>query len=420
MCGRIVNCRKIYEQLPNAINERLAYRVNRFQDASTDSQTLLVHLALKVKEDPSILISSDDLVRQLLALRLSQQSPGRTPTSLEVDPWDLGGFSQMYLREVTMNVGAEPWALKAVREGKFQQVKDMIAKDSKARRSVIGTGWNGLHYAAYFGQSEFISIFLEEPDALSVNDAGGNTHRYTTLHTASREANVDCVRELLRYGADVNARSMTTGDFSLTPLQLCILTLRKHTSPQKALDTVSLLLGAGSSTTFRYRGLGITHLLAQSNKDEEMLKIVVQHHPQLASQMTPAKQAPLHSAAGMRNLAAVKVLLSFGVSLYARNITGDTPLYNVYMSIGPSTRPNSEHYQEDYVEKLVGSVEDAKEVIRLLIEAVRTRVLWEYLTCHGTRQNSVCTTSTRMYQLLESPQPPSSLKLPTPVQNYGY
>lgn len=360
---------KIYEQLPNAIKQRLAYHVNRFQDASTDSQTLLVHLALKMKEDPSILASSDELVRQMLALRLSQQSPSRTPTSLEVDPWDVGGFSQMYLQEVTMNARAEPSALKAVREGKLQQIKDMIAKDSKVRRSVIGTGWNGLHYAAYFGQSEFISLFLEEPDALDVNDAGGNTHRYTPLHTAAGQANAECVRELLRYGADVNVRSMTTGDFSFTPLQFCILTLKKHIHPQKALETVNLLLNAGSSTTFRYKGLGITHLLAQYNKGGALLNAVLQHHPQLIRQMTPAKQTPLHSAAGMRNLAAVQVLLSLGASVNARNIAGDIPLHNAYMSIGPSTRPTSEHYQGDYVEKLAGSVEDAKEVIRLLIEA---------------------------------------------------
>jgi hypothetical protein len=322
-----------------------------------------------MKEDPSILASSDDLVRQMLAFRLSQQSPSRTPTSLEVDPWDVGGFSQMYLQEFTIKMRAEPSSLEAVREGKLLHVKDMIAKDSKVRQLVIGTGWNGLHYAAYFGQSEFISLFLEKPDALDVNGAGGNTHRYTPLHVAAGQANAECVKELLRYGADVNARPMTTGDFSFTPLQFCILTLTKHTNPQKALETVNLLLNAGSSSTFRYKGLGITHLLAQYKAGGALLNIVLLHHPQLVRQMTPAKQTPLHNAAGMRNLTAVEVLLSHGASVDARNIAGDTPLHNAYMSIGPSTRPTSERYQEGYMEKLAGSVDDAKEVIRLLIEA---------------------------------------------------
>jgi hypothetical protein len=139
--------------------------------------------------------------------------------------------------------------------------------------------------------------------------------------------------------------------------------------PERTAETVRLLLNVGASTAFRHVGLGITHLLARRKGSAAALRVVLEHDCELVNQLTPNKQTPLFTAAQIRNLDAVNVLLSFGASVNARDIRGDTPLHYAYISLGPSTRPSSNRYSEHYVSKLVGDIEDAGKIIRLLVHA---------------------------------------------------
>jgi ankyrin repeat protein len=211
----------------------------------------LVWLALKIKEKPDLLDSSDVLISDMLSFRLLHLSPPQIPAPLEYDVSEVKGFLQMYVQDVINDQKQEPPVLKSIR-GDLEKDKEMIDDDSRIRRSAMGDGWNGLHYAAAFDQPDFIPLFLEEPDAVHIDDPGGRNHRYTPLHEASWQANPSCVKKLLDHGANLNARSMSVGAFCLTPLFLYANFADSEETP----ETIRLLLEAGASTAFRHQGLG--------------------------------------------------------------------------------------------------------------------------------------------------------------------
>jgi ankyrin repeat protein len=232
----------------------------------------------------------------------------------------------------------------------------------------IRGGWNGLHYAAFFNRPELMDNFLQGSNPVPVDSAAGEAHCYTPLHTAAWQSNSRCVEFLLQHGADKNAKSMMAGEFSMTPLQLCIYSSR-DLSQGSVIETIKILLQHGASIDFRYNGLGVAHHLAQQRGSVEALKMILQYRPNFIGQLTPNRQTPLHSATGARNKLAVELLLNLGANVHAKNIIGDTALHNAYMSIGPSTRQSSSRYNEEYVRLLVGDEEDAKSVIQLLLHA---------------------------------------------------
>ncbi|KAF2263896.1 ankyrin [Lojkania enalia] len=357
----------IYSKLPLSFRKRLVNQIHTFKEASTDSQTLLTHLALNIKDDDELHDAQidEEFIKGLLILRLSQPSPPNADTSIEGNPEDVGGFGQVYVREIESKKTTEPDILRHIREGDLLRVKRLIYDNPKLQRACIGAQWNGLHYAAWFDRPEFIPLFATGPDAVNINDTGGTTHRYTPLHNAAWKANPACVKALLALGARVDPKSMEIGDFIFTPLSLCIYQSRTL-DKQRAADVIRLLLDAGASPHWRTKGLGFCHLLSQEDASGILLDIVLQRHPDLINQRTPSQQTPLHTAAGSRNIQAVKILIARGADVNARNIVNDTPLHNAYMSIGPSTRTTSSCYNEYFVKKLLGSTDDSREIIKLL------------------------------------------------------
>ena len=342
--------------------------IQHFGNAPRDSQTMLVHLALRMTRDTTVMDSSEDLVRFLLALRLAAEDLPEKQVPLEVEIESFGGFMQMYLQVIILGGQVEPPVLQAVRENNGTELGELLSQDKRQRRAEIGNGWNGLHYAAFFNRPELMEIFLQGDNPVPIDAVARQAHRYTPLHTAAWQSNSSCVKFLLDHGADNDAKSMMTGDFSMTPLQLCIVGAR-DLSQRNVIKTIAILLQSGASIDFRYRGLGVAHYLAQRRGSAEALMLILQHEPDFIMQLTPNKQTPLHSAVGTRNNPVVELLLNLGADIHARNIVGDTALHNAYMSIGPSSRPSSTRYDEEFVRLLVGKEEDAKAIIRLLLKA---------------------------------------------------
>jgi len=357
----------IYDNLPKAIKERLAERINRFAEASKDAQTVLIHVALKLIDDPTI-PHNHNYIRELLLLRLTNEASSERKIPVEVDMEQLGGFEQVYRRDILTKRIPEAPILEDIREERLEKIRRAVSENPELRRVTVGARWNALHYAAYFDKAYLIELFATGLYAVDVDDAGGTNHRYTPLHTASSRGNYKCVKTLLDLGATVDPPSMTVGEFNFTPLSMCVTQLRSIDG-QRAAETIKLLLEAGASPLFRKSGLGITHLLAQSDSHAQSLTVVLQHDARLKSQLTASLQTPLHSAAGVRNKYAVELLICYNADVNARNIVGDTPLHNAYMSMGPATRPNSHRYAADFTEKLLGSIEDAKDIIQMLIKA---------------------------------------------------
>jgi hypothetical protein len=357
----------IYDNLPKAMKERLSERINRFAAESKDAQTVLIHVALKLIDDPTI-PHNHNYIRELLLLWLTNKASSESTIPFEVDMKELGGFEQVYRQDILIKGIPEPSILEDIREERLEKIQLAISVNPGLRRVTVGARWNALHYAAYFDKAYLIELFATGLYAVDVDEVGGTIHHYTPLHTASSRGNYKCVKTLLDLGATVDPPSMTVGEFNFTPLSMCVTQLR-NIDGQRAAETIKLLLEAGASPLFRKSGLGITHLLAQSDSHGQSLTVVLQYDARLKTQLTASLQTPLHSAAGVRNKYAVELLICYNAEMNARNIVGDTPLHNAYMSIGPATRPNSHRYAEDFTKKLLGSVEDAKDIIKMLVKA---------------------------------------------------
>jgi hypothetical protein len=103
---------------------------------------MLVHIVEKMRGEPSLLDASDDLVRILLAVRLSNEGgPDEAPVPLEVDTASVGGFMQMYLTDVILREQEEPKALKAVRDNDRAELIREVSRNPSAKIATMGAGW---------------------------------------------------------------------------------------------------------------------------------------------------------------------------------------------------------------------------------------------------------------------------------------
>ncbi|KAK4319835.1 hypothetical protein Pmani_009253 [Petrolisthes manimaculis] len=124
------------------------------------------------------------------------------------------------------------------------------------------TGSHPLHAAAFKGSAQLVKILLKKAEGVDVTDNDG----FTPLMVAALKGHTDVVKELLGYGADLNARTRTSG----------------HTALHLASDSLSC------------RGV-VTALL---------------EHGANINTRTKDFATPLHYAAEYNNLPMVKVLLS--------------------------------------------------------------------------------------------------------------
>ncbi|KAH9028687.1 hypothetical protein EDB85DRAFT_2147778 [Lactarius pseudohatsudake] len=159
-----------------------------------------------------------------------------------------------------------------------------------------------LYYAALCGFHEIVErLALKYPQY--TNAISGRTG--TALHSASVEGQVEVVRSLLKYGADVDAR----GVVGQSPLQLA--------SHRGHLNVVRCLLDHGADAEFR----------------------------------SDVRMTPLAYAASLGTLEIVRVLLEHNVDVNSQDKAGLTPIHRLLLEGGFST-----------------SRSDHPQIVRLLLE----------------------------------------------------
>ncbi len=139
-------------------------------------------------------------------------------------------------------------------------------------------GLSALSFAAYFGETEMLTLLLQAGAKTSVVDKNG----HTPLTLAVKNNKKDCVRELLNYGADIN---------------------------------------------YKRRSDGITPLMFAACYSDDCLRELLKHHSisENLNLTDHEKRTALHYAAAEASKERVKMLLEAGASVTIKDSTGNTP-----------------------------------------------------------------------------------------------
>ncbi|HEV8610349.1 MAG TPA: ankyrin repeat domain-containing protein [Thermoanaerobaculia bacterium] len=88
--------------------------------------------------------------------------------------------------------------------GETGRLRDVLSGDPSQANAVASDGFTPLGLAAFFGHLDSARLLLE--NGADPNRAASNARRVASLHSAVAGGNLEIVRELLAYGADVRAR----------------------------------------------------------------------------------------------------------------------------------------------------------------------------------------------------------------------
>jgi ankyrin repeat protein len=166
---------------------------------------------------------------------------------------------------------------------------DEVGIEGTARRAMRGFFCGGLQQ---IGENSTYDVSLPELKQLLAQDrsiANARGHLGNLLHDAALAWDVERVRLLLSFGADVNARNFEGG----------------HTPLYYAANHVNL---------------------ARPADGKAVAEALIRHGADVNIQSGPIQGTPLHTAARRDNVAVGSVLLAAGADIEARDIKGETPL----------------------------------------------------------------------------------------------
>lgn len=162
----------------------------------------------------------------------------------------------------------------------------------------------------------------------NVNARANGYEKFTPLHLASspyeclgspctispglKKNQVKIITLLIKHGADVNAKS-TSGNTSLNDAAIC-----------NAVNTAQLLIDSGAD--LNHRGNQYTALEIASSRGPDVAILLIKKGAKVNTFDPYTKTSPLHTAAMCGHRKLVKVLLEHGADVYVKDKFGKTPL----------------------------------------------------------------------------------------------
>ena len=224
-----------------------------------------------------------------------------------------------------------------------------------------------------------VERLLDEGADPSFRDSSGAPVLKSEINRARSSGNIDNIRLLLEYGADVNA--LDSQGNGLLPLA----------ARNGLLEVVKLMIEAGAdiSATMTYGdrstpGLGslenATALnLAALNGHLEVVNLLVVHGADVDAPETFYNRTPLHGAAWQNNHEIVQLLIEKGAELNPQHtLDGSTPLHyaaengstevvQVLVDANPNLDVQTENGMTPLMSTLVGDARYKPEIISLLL-----------------------------------------------------
>jgi ankyrin repeat protein len=228
-----------------------------------------------------------------------------------------------------------------------------LLEDGVSVRDVDEGGRTPLHLAACVGNVDIMKILLQYGAEVNTKDG---TNRATPLHCAASKGHLSSLKMLIRHGADVNA-----GLNNKSPLHYavqsaavdCVKELLDNNAipntPQVYSETplhvaaalgaseiVALLLSHGAAVNVQYGTDKLTPLhLAAEDGDAECARLLIEAGAQFSCE-NHKKQTPLHLAALSQCSETLELLLNRGANPNARDIDGRTPLHSAIVKVSRS------------------------------------------------------------------------------------
>jgi ankyrin repeat protein/serine/threonine protein kinase len=177
---------------------------------------------------------------------------------------------------------------------------------------IFGTKNKELLEASEKGDVEKVKELLKE----GANINAKNKFGYTPLHVVADRGHIEIVKLLIEHGADVNAKDNIFGH---TPL---------HKAAYNGhIEIVKLLIEHGADVNAKDIIIGVTPLHYAAYKAHiEIVKLLIEHGADVNAKDTVGF-TPLHDAAGVGYINVVKLLIEHGADVNAKTNYGWTPLH---------------------------------------------------------------------------------------------
>ncbi|KAK1572198.1 hypothetical protein Q3G72_029023 [Acer saccharum] len=195
------------------------------------------------------------------------------------------------------------------------------------------TGWSELHVAAAFDRTDEVLSLLRTKifDSLDCRDKEGKT----PLHLAASKGNIRCVKALLEFGADKNAKSkdgrsalysaVANGDRQMVEM-LIEMDADPTITDDRGRSCFDVARDKGQVEVIEILERGEAVLTAARRGDLERLEELLDKGATMSYRDQYGLTA-MHAAAIKGHKDAVLLLIEFGGDLHCRDFEGHTPLH---------------------------------------------------------------------------------------------